>query len=217
MPDDRRPVRIVIADDHPIFRDGLRRLLESEAGFEVVGEADDGRGAIDVVSRTRPDILLLDLAMPRSTGLETLEAGGLESTRVILLTAALEPGDLVRAVRLGARGVVLKEAATRELIDGIHRVVAGKWLIAPEFTDELARVVRDSGRPRELPYGLTARELEIVEAVSAGDSNGDIASHLGISLHTVKHHLSSVFDKTGTGTRLELAVFAIKHGIVERP
>src|SRR5262245_34418520 len=101
MSDAVRAVRIAIADDHPIFRDGLRRLLESEPGFEVVGEADDGRTAQEVVAHTRPDILLLDLAMPRVNGLETLEAGGFEATRVILLTAALEPGDMVRAVRLG--------------------------------------------------------------------------------------------------------------------
>lgn len=216
MPEDRNPVRIVVADDHQIFRDGLRRLLESEAGFRVVGEAADGVEAVRVVRETKPDVLLLDLAMPRAGGIETLEAGGFEATKVVLLTAALEPGDLVRAVRLGARGVVLKEAATRELIDGIHRVMAGRWLIAPEMADELARAVRETGRARELPYRLTARELEIVEAIAAGDSNSEIARQLNISLHTVKHHLSSVFDKTGTGTRLELAVFAIRHGVVAR-
>lgn len=216
MSDAPRPVRIVIADDHQIFRDGLKRLLESEPGFQVVGEAADGVAAALVTRETRADVLLLDLAMPRAGGIETLEAGGFEATKVVLLTAALEPGDLVRAVRLGAKGVVLKEAATRELIDGIHRVMAGKWLIAPDLADELARAVRQTGLTRELPYGLTARELEIVEAIAAGDSNGDIAKHLNISLHTVKHHLSSVFDKTGTGTRLELAVFAIRNGVVDR-
>jgi two-component system nitrate/nitrite response regulator NarL len=216
MGDTRRVVRIVIADDHEIFRDGLKRLLESEAQFKVVGEAADGVVAARVVRDTRPDVLLLDLAMPVAGGFATLEAGGLEATRVVLLTAALEPGDLVRAVRLGARGVVLKESATRELIDGIHRVMAGKWLIAPEMADELARALRDTGSSRALPFGLTARELEIVEAIAAGDSNSEIARQLNISLHTVKHHLSSVFAKTGTATRLELAIFAIKHGVVTR-
>jgi two-component system nitrate/nitrite response regulator NarL len=216
MGDTRRVVRIVIADDHEIFRDGLKRLLESEAQFKVVGEAADGVAAARVVRDTHPDVLLLDLAMPVAGGFATLEAGGLEATRVVLLTAALEPGDLVRAVRLGARGVVLKESATRELIDGIHRVMAGKWLIAPEMADELARALRDTGSSRALPFGLTARELEIVEAIAAGDSNSEIARQLNISLHTVKHHLSSVFGKTGTATRLELAVFAIKHGVVAR-
>lgn len=216
MPDPIRTVRIVIADDHQIFRDGLKRLLESEAGFQVVGEASNGHDAGRVVRETRPDVLLLDVAMPGAGGLETLEAGGLDSTRVVLLTAALEAGDLVRAVRLGARGVVLKEAATRDLIDGIHRVMAGKWLIAADMADELARAVRENAQSKSLPYRLTARELEIVEAIASGDSNSDIARHLNISLHTVKHHLSSVFDKTGTSTRLELAVFAVHNGIVSR-
>lgn len=217
MSDIRRAVRIVIADDHEIFRDGLKRLLESEAGFRVVGEAADGQAAAVVVRDTAPDVLLLDLAMPGGGGLTALEHG-FESTRVILLTAALDPGDLVRAFRLGARGVVLKESATRDLIDGIHRVMLGKTIIAPEMADELARGLRDAGAGagRALPFGLTARELEIVEAIAAGDSNNEIARHLGISLHTVKHHLSSVFDKTGTATRLELAVFAIRHGVVAR-
>jgi len=217
MSDTPRLVRIVVADDHQIFRDGLKRLLESEAGFQVVGEAADGVEAALVVRETKPDVLLLDLAMRRAGGIETLQAGGLEATKVILLTAALEPGDLVRAVRLGARGVVLKESATQDLIEGIHRVMAGKWLIASEMADELARAVRQTALTRESPYGLTAREVEIVEAIAAGDSNSDIARHLNISLHTVKHHLSSVFDKTGTGTRLELAVFAIRNGVVARP
>jgi DNA-binding NarL/FixJ family response regulator len=119
-------------------------------------------------------------------------------------------------VRLGARGVVLKEAAPRELIEGIHRVMAGNWLIAPELAGELARALRETAQTRERPYRLTPRELEIVEAIAVGDSNGDIAKHLNISLHTVKHHLSSVFDKTGTATRLELAVFAIRNGVVAR-
>jgi len=217
MSDTPRLVRIVVADDHQIFRDGLKRLLESEAGFQVVGEAADGVEAALVVRETKPDVLLLDLAMRRAGGIETLQAGGLEATKVILLTAALEAGDLVRAVRLGARGVVLKESATQDLIEGIHRVMAGKWLIASEMADELARAVRQTALTRESPYGLTAREVEIVEAIAAGDSNSDIARHLNISLHTVKHHLSSVFDKTGTGTRLELAVFAIRNGVVARP
>jgi DNA-binding NarL/FixJ family response regulator len=216
MPEARRVVRIVTADDHEIFRDGLRRLLESEPGFRVVGEAASGTEAVRLVQETTPDVLLLDLAMPASGGIEALRTGALAQTRVIILTAALEPGELVRAVRLGARGVVLKEAATRELIDGIHRVLAGKWLIAPDLADELARAVQDAAKAKDIPFGLTARELEIVQAIGSGDSNRDIALTLGISLHTVKHHLSSVFEKTGTGTRLELAVFAIKHGIVER-
>jgi two-component system, NarL family, nitrate/nitrite response regulator NarL len=209
-----RRVRIAIADDHEIFRDGLRRLLESERGFEVVAEGADGMDAVQLAKTARPDVLLLDVAMPSMGGLEALAVPEIQATRVILLTAAIEPSELLRAVQLGARGVVLKESATRQLIDGIHRVMEGKFLIGTEVADDLAQAVRQVSTPRDKPYGLTAREIEIVEAIASGDSNRDIASRLDISLQTVKHHLTSIFDKTGTSTRLELALFAIRQGLV---
>jgi DNA-binding NarL/FixJ family response regulator len=214
MPDPQRRVRIVIADDHQIFRDGLRKLLESERGFEVVADAADGVDAVRLAREARPDVLLLDVAMPRMGGLEALSIPDVQATRVILLTAAIDPAELLRAVQLGVRGVVLKEAATRQLIDGIHRVMEGKFLIGSEIADDLAQAVRHVGTHKEKPYGLTPRELEIVEAITAGDTNRDIAARLNISLQTVKHHLTSVFDKTGTSTRLELALFAIRQGVV---
>ena len=215
MCDSTRSIRIAIADDHRIFRDGLKRLLESEAGFKVVAEAADGVEAVRVTRETKPDILLLDVAMPRMGGIDAISIPELHSTRVILLTAAIEPTELLRAVQYGARGVVLKEAATRTLIEGIYRVMEGKLLIGAEIADDLAHAVRQAGAQRERPFGLTPRELEIVEAVTAGDSNRDIAVRLDISLQTVKHHLTKVFDKTGTSTRLELALFALRHGVVE--
>lgn len=212
MRDGPLPVRIAVADDHPIFRDGLRRLLESEPGFAVIAEAKDGVEALQMTRAARPDILLLDVAMPRLGGIEALGQQDLSPTRVILLTAAVEPRDLFRAVQLGAQGVVFKESATRDLIDGIHRVMAGQALVGTDVGEALLRAVRDSGRG-ERPFRLTAREIEIVEAIAAGESNREIATRLKISLQTVKHHLTSAFDKTGTSSRLELALFAIRHGI----
>jgi DNA-binding NarL/FixJ family response regulator len=215
MRDHPRPVRIAVADDHQIFRDGLKRLLESEPGFKVVAEAADGVDAVRVAREAKPDILLLDVAMPRMGGVEAMSTPDLGATRVILLTAVIEPGELLRAVQFGARGVVLKESATRDLIEGIHRVMDGKLLIGTEIADDLAQAVRQAGQQRDRPYGLTPREVEIVEAIAAGDSNREIAVKLNISLQTVKHHLTSVFDKTGTSTRLELALFAIRQGIAD--
>ena len=214
MADTARRVRIVIADDHAIFRDGLRRLLESEAGFEVVAEAADGVEAARLTRATAPDVILLDVSMPRMGGLEALAADDMTSARVILLTAAIEPQELLRAVQLGVRGVILKETATRHLIDGIHQVVDGKFVIGTEIADGLAQAVERAVEHKGKPYGLTPREIEIVEAIAAGDSNRDIAARLVISLQTVKHHLTSIFDKTGTSTRLELALLAIRQGLV---
>jgi DNA-binding NarL/FixJ family response regulator len=215
MSDAPRLVRIVIADDHQIFRDGLKRLLESEPGFIVVAEASDGVEAAQVTEQVHPDILLLDVAMPRLGGVDVLASPDVASTRVILLTASIDPGELLRAVQCGARGVILKEAATRELIEGIHRVMDGKLLMGAHIADDLALAVQQAGARRDRPYGLTPREIDIMDAIAAGDSNRDIALKLAISLQTVKHHITSIFDKTGTSSRLELALFAIRHGIVE--
>jgi two-component system nitrate/nitrite response regulator NarL len=209
-----RPVRIAIADDHQIFRDGLRRLLESEPGFEVVAEGVDGLDAARIAGEVGPDVLLLDVAMPRMGGIEALAAMAGGSTRVILLTAAIDPAELLRAIQLGARGVVLKESATRLLIDGIHRVMDDKYIIGAGVADDLAQAVRQVGAQPARRYSLTSRELDIVAAIVAGDSNRNIADRLGISLQTVKHHLTSIFDKTGVSSRLELALFAIRHGLV---
>jgi two-component system, NarL family, nitrate/nitrite response regulator NarL len=207
-------VRIAIADDHQIFRDGLRRLLESEPGFEVVAEAVDGLDAAQVARDVMPDVMLLDVAMPRVGGVEALASIPLDTVRIILLTAAIEPPDLLRAIQLGARGVVLKESATRLLIDGIHLVMDDKYIIGSEVADDADAAVRYVGAQPVRRYALTARELEIVSAIVSGDSNRDIAGRLGISLQTVKHHLTSIFDKTGVSSRLELALLAIRQGIV---
>lgn len=214
MANTRRHVRIAIADDHHLFREALRRLLEGEPGFDIVAEAADGVEALRIACDYQPHVLLLDVAMPRMGGLEALAAAETDRVNVILLTAAIDPPDLMRAVQLGAKGVILKESAPQQLIDGIHRVMDGKFLIGPDVADDLAQALQRTDLSKPLPYGLTAREVEIVEAVASGDSNRDIAARLAISLATVKHHLTNIFDKTGTSTRLELALFALRHGLV---
>ncbi len=213
MPESQR-VRIAIADDHQIFRDGLRRLLESEPGFEVVAEGINGLEAAEIVRNVGPDVMLLDVAMPRMGGVDVLAMIPPETTRVILLTAAIDPMDMLRAIQLGARGVVMKDSATRLLIDGIRRVMEDKYIMGTGVVDDLAQAVRQLGVQPTRQYGLTSREIEIVSAIVAGDSNRDIADRVGISLQTVKHHLTSIFDKTGVSSRLELALFAIRHGLV---
>jgi len=215
-------VHIVIADDHPIFRDGLRRLLESEPDLKVLGEAADGAEAVKLARQLKPDILLLDLAMPKHPGLEALRdlsaAGSANPVRVILLTAAAEKGQIVEALQLGARGVVLKDSATQLLLKAIHTVMSGEYWVGRESVSNLVQYLRtlmqsSSDEARQRKFGLTPRELEIVSAVVAGYSNKEIAEYFKISEDTVKHHLSNIFDKLGVSTRLELALFAVNQAL----
>ena len=217
-----QPIRIVIADDHPIFRDGLRRLLEAESDLKVIGEACDGAEAVQLARQLKPDILLLDLAMPRHPGLEALRemstSSGQNAVRVILLTAAAEKNQIVEALQLGARGVVMKDSATQLLLKSIHTVMSGEYWVGRESVSNLVQylrtLVQSSGEEaRQKKFGLTPRELEIVSAVVAGYSNKEIAEYFKISEDTVKHHLSNIFDKLGVSTRLELALFAVNQSL----
>jgi two-component system nitrate/nitrite response regulator NarL len=223
--DNRKPqaVRILIADDHPIFRDGLKRLLESEGGFKVVGEACDGVEAVNMVHQLKPEIMLLDLAMPGRSGLEALRDMVTDTTpvRVILLTAAAEKEQIVEALQLGARGVVLKDSATQILLKSIRAVMNGEYWVGRESVSNLVQYLRglvgSTNTARQRRYGLTPRELEIVSAVVAGYANKEIAEHFKISEDTVKHHLSNIFDKVGVSTRLELALFAVNQALPFKP
>ena len=217
------PIRLVIADDHPIFRDGLRRLLESESDMKVVGEACDGLEAVKLATDIKPDILLLDLAMPRHTGLDALrdlsatgKAAG--PVRIILLTAAVEKKQIVEALQLGARGVVMKDSATELLLKAIHAVMAGEYWVGRESVSNLVQYLRNlmqttNEESKQKKFGLTPRELEIVSAIVAGYANREVAEYFKISEDTVKHHLSNIFDKLGVSTRLELALFAVNQGL----
>jgi len=214
------PIRIVIADDHPIFRDGLRRLLESEQDMKVVGEACDGREAVKLATELKPDILLLDLAMPHHTGLDALRdlSASDGAVRIILLTAAAEKKQIVEALQLGARGVVLKDSATQLLLKAIHAVMTGEYWVGRDSVSNLVQYLRGlmqstSEESKQKKFGLTPRELEIVAAVVAGYANREIAEYFKISEDTVKHHLSNIFDKLGVSTRLELALFAVNQGL----
>jgi len=220
--DTAKTIRIVIADDHPIFRDGLRRLLESEPGLQVVGEAGDGAEAIALVQKLTPDVLLLDLAMPRLTGMGALEqlAAMQTTVHVILLTASIEKPQIVTALQLGARGVVLKEMASSLLFKSIRAVVDGQFWVGQQAVSDLIATLRDmmaSGREetRKKDFGLTKRELDIVGAIVAGYANKEAAKKFGISEETVKHHLTNVFNKVGVSNRLELALFAVHHKLVQ--
>jgi len=214
-------IRILIADDHVLFREGLRRLLESEKGFEVVGEAGSVEDTSRLANILRPDLLLLDLAMPRGSGLEVLRelTRAPSPARTVVLTAMIEPDQVVEALQLGARGVLLKESAAPMLFKCIHCVMEGQYWLGRTSVADLVTVLQSlmSAARRERPrkaFGLTARELEVVTAVVTGRMNKDVAQQFSISEETVKRHLTNIFDKLGVSNRLELALFALRHQLV---
>ena len=215
-------VRILIADDHPILRDGLRKLLEAEGDLSVVGEAGDGIEVVKALRHLKPDLLLLDLNMPRQSGLEALsEIAALTGlpTRTIVLAANIEKAQVAQAIQLGARGVVLKESATELLLQCIREVIAGRYWVGHEVVSDLVEVLRDllpssEGEQRRNSFRITAREMEMITAIVGGYTNRDIAQKFSLSEQTVKHHLTNIFDKLGVSNRLELALFAVNHNLV---
>jgi DNA-binding NarL/FixJ family response regulator len=226
--EDKKKIRIVVADDHPIFRDGLCRLLALEEDFEVVAQANDGREVLDILQRLDPDILLLDLKMPNLDGLMTLQR--LQSTRtrtrIIVLTASEDKQEFVQAVRFGTSGIVLKQTATELLIKSIRKVYGGEiWLdsnttaavmrqfatVEEPFTPTPAPFTPQPRNPDRTP--LSQREREIVALVAQGFKNKEMAEKLFISEQTVKNHLHNIFDKLGVSDRLELALYAIHKGL----
>jgi len=223
-------IRIVVADDHPIFRDGLCKLLALEEDFEVVAQASDGRQVLEVLQQLEPDILLLDLKMPGLDGLATLQRlqAARNKTRVIVLTASDDKNEFVQAMKLGTSGIVLKQTATELLIKSIRKVHAGEiWLdshttaavirqfVAADDTPPTQQMPTAAPRDRERSP-LSQREREIVALVAQGFKNKEMAEKMFISEQTVKNHLHNIFDKLGVSDRLELALYAIHHRLIDQ-
>jgi len=225
--DHKHKIRIVVADDHPIFRDGLCKLLALEEDFDVVAQASDGRQVLEVLQQTEPDILLLDLKMPGLDGLATLQRlqAAKNKTRVIVLTASDDKNEFVQAMKLGTSGIVLKQTATELLIKSIRKVHAGEIWLDSHTTAAVIRqfVANDeaagpSPAPQAAPRDrerspLSQREREIVALVAQGFKNKEMAEKMFISEQTVKNHLHNIFDKLGVSDRLELALYAIHNNL----
>jgi two-component system, NarL family, nitrate/nitrite response regulator NarL len=214
-------VTVGIADAQTICREGVRSLLEHQEGFEVVGEAADGMEAAALAKQFRPDVLLLELSMPRYSGLAALKElkSSALPTRSLLLLGDLCREELYEALELGASGWIQKSAQSALLFQGIRAVASGEYWIGREDIGPLVQALRrktgaengsNAGR-----YGLTPRELSIIGKIVGGYSNREIAKELAVSERTIKHHLTHIFDKVGSSSRLELAIFAVNHHLAD--
>jgi two-component system nitrate/nitrite response regulator NarL len=212
-------VRVVVADGHPIFRDGLRRLLETDPRLHIVTRTGEGAGTVAPVPELAPEILLLDLTTSGRRTVERLSelAASGALVRTIVLTDCVDTPDVMRALQLGARGVILKDSAPEVLFKSIHSVMAGDFWIGSERVPTVVVGLRKlrAARRRSRAFGLTEREIEIARAVIAGCSNKEIARRSSISENTVKSHLMHIFNKLGASNRVELAIFAAHHRVLD--
>jgi len=214
----RSPVRVLIADEHAIFRAALRRVLEFEPGFQVAGETAGNGEVVTLARQLAPDVLLMDIDTPGHCSLDAVRelSSPPHACRTIILTSEMQEQEVVRVFRAGARGIMTKASPVDLLFKSIDAVMAGEYWVGRERVADLIRVLQSQPVKTEdhRPFGLTSRELEVVQAVVGGYTNKEIAERLSISQNTAKHHLSSIFDKLGVSNRLELALFTHSHHIL---
>ncbi len=209
------PIRILIADDHPIVRKGLAALMEEQADIQVVGEAADGREAVERARASKPDVILLDLMMPGQDGLSAI--GEIKRDRpdaqILVLTSYFEDDQVFPAIKAGALGYLLKDSSPQELLRAIRESARGQSALHPAIA---LKVIRELNHPSGLPPTtdpLTARELEVLTLLGQGMSNADIAARLTISERTVGTHISNILGKLHLASRTQAALFALKQGL----
>jgi DNA-binding NarL/FixJ family response regulator len=209
----------VLVDDHDLFRVGLRTLLEDQ-GLQVVGEADNGRAALELVGDLAPDVVVMDLKMPGLTGVETTRkvSSIAPRTRVVVLTISADDDDVMAAVLAGACGYLLKDSSIDQLIDGIRAAAAGESLISPQIASTVLQRLRDQApdgeAARTVRTGLSDRELEVLRLIAIGKDNAEIAQDLFISPKTVKNHISNILMKLQIENRIQAAVYAVRSGLI---
>lgn len=216
---DVKKIRILLADDHNVMRKGLRLLLESQPGFSVVGEASDGRQAVEQAEATKPDVVVLDIAMPRLSGTEAAQRISelLPGTSVIILSMHSDEGYVMRALKAGAKGYLLKDAAEGDLVEAIQAVGNGKTFFSSEISkmlvEDYVREIRTRGVEDSYEL-LTSREREILHLLAEGKSNKDIASALNLSPYTVETHRRNLQEKLNLHSFAELILYAVRKGLI---
>jgi len=206
-------IRVVIADDHRVVRDGLCYLLSQEPDIQVAGEAGDGRQAVDVVAATRPDVLLLDLSMPGPDGHAVLTAlhGTPHRPAIVVLTSAAGDEHLVRAMRAGATSYLLKTASAEQVIAAVRDAAAGTATLSPQLLTQLTRALRKPPPPPDPLQPLSPRERQVLQLIARGHSNRQIARDLAIGEQTVKTHVRGILTKLALQDRVQAAIFALRH------
>jgi DNA-binding NarL/FixJ family response regulator len=215
-------LRVVICDDHALFRRGLEMVLENEPDIEVVGEATDGIQAVEKAQELMPDVILMDVRMPKRSGIEATQQIKelLPHVKILVLTISDEEGDLYDSIKAGAAGYLLKEISTDEVADAIRSVWAGHSRISPAMASKLltefqAMTKRADDRQQIAPPRLTDRELEVLRLVAKGLNNRDIAKNLYISENTVKNHIRNILEKLQLHSRMEAVIYAVREKILE--
>ncbi|HPH06132.1 MAG TPA: response regulator transcription factor [Methylotenera sp.] len=213
------PIRVLIVDDHTLFRSGIKLLLERQTGFEVVGEASDGLEGVKRAKQFKPDVVLLDLHMPTTSGLAAIPLLREEvpQTEIIMLTVSEDAEDLLEALRAGARGYLLKNIETEFLLEAIRRAAAGESVMSPQMAGKLADTMRTPQKVKQhdaAPEKLTPREREIIGMLASGASNKEIARNLDLAESTVKIHVQGILRKLNLASRVQAAVYAVEHGMV---
>ncbi len=212
-----RPVRVLIADDQTLFRSGLARLLNDDPRVEVVGEAVDGEDAARQVTLLRPDVILMDIKMPNSDGVQATQRIMAENpaAKVLILTTFDTDSYVLQALKAGASGYVLKDSRVESIVSSILAVVAGERVMSSSIANMVLDLLAGASNGKEFYDGLTARELEILKLLATGIANKQIAFRLKISEKTVRNHVSNMYEKLNIADRAQAALYAVRKGLVE--
>jgi len=221
LPAGAEPIRVLVVDDHALFRRGLQMVLEQESDIEVVGEAGDGAEAVDRAAESAPDVVLMDVRMPKRGGIDACTAikDAVPSTKIIMLTISDEEADLYDAIKAGASGYLLKEIPTEDVASSIRAVHGGQSLISPSMASKLisefAMMRRGDERPVLPSPRLTDRELEVLKLVARGMANREVAHELYISENTVKNHIRNILEKLQLHSRIQAVSYALREKILD--